>query len=96
MNSKITELTVATKRMLCELVEKSDEDYKKIESAQRCFDDAVKALRTLELSDLCASSGEEQQKLIVSQQQVRECYAKLKRVLLEIYKDIFNSIKEKM
>jgi len=70
------------------------EEYKSIDDAKKALNDAMSQLKNLNWDHLCAISENNRQELTTHQQNVILCYAKLKRALLEVYKEIFNAMKE--
>jgi hypothetical protein len=71
-----------------------NDEWKKVDSTDAELKDAIKKLKELKLDDLCAIEDNKRQELTTHQQKVIECYAKLKRVLLEVYRDLFQVIKK--
>jgi len=70
------------------------DDYTRLDTAEKELEAAISKIRNLGWADLCALDDEGRQKITVLQQEAHECYAKLKRVLLETHKAMFESIKK--
>ena len=70
------------------------EEYKSVDGAKTALKEAMHQLQNLKWDHLCAITDEERQELTTHQQNVISCYAKLKRAMLEVYKEIFNAMKE--
>jgi len=70
-----------------------DEEYKNLEAAENELSKAISGIKELDLDQLCAIEEDKRQELTTRQQAVIESYAKLKRILLETYRDIFNALK---
>ena len=92
MNTGIIHFAQQTSNMLYNIG--CREDGKKIDDAKDAFNNAIKALKELQWDSLCAIRGEKRYELIIHQRNVIKCYTKLKRSLLEVYRDIFLSIKD--
>jgi hypothetical protein len=91
MNSRIDELSRRTEALLQGI--DCYPEAKKLADANAELREAIQALKTLNWDSLFALDEAERQELTACQQKVRECYAKLKRVLLETYKELFTAIK---
>jgi hypothetical protein len=70
-----------------------DADSKTVADANADLKKAIQELKALKWDSLFALDEAERQELTACQQRVRECYAKLKRVLLETYKELFTAVK---
>ena|GEM_PF-3989029 len=70
-----------------------DDDARKVRDARDALDEAIKAVKDLDWDSLFSLTEAGQQNLTTHQQAVLECYAKLKRVLLQTYKEMFDAIK---
>jgi hypothetical protein len=71
-----------------------EEEAKRINDAKEALENAVRELKGLRWDHLCAIEDDKRHELTTHQQSVIECYAKLKRALLEVYKELFHAIKE--
>ena len=91
MNSRIEELGDYTYALLRNL--SLEADAKKITDANQDLKDAIRSVKGLNWDSLFALGEAERHELTASQQKVHECYAKLKRILLETYKELFTAVK---
>jgi len=94
MNSNIINVAVNTAIFLRKF--DCNEDAQKIENTQRELNHAILELKELKWDHLFAVEDEKRHELTIKQQAVIECYAKLKRALLEVFKETFQVIKEKL
>jgi len=92
MNSRILEIARYTGNLLRNL--HCDDDGKKLLEAEENLQGAIRRLKDLKLDQLCAIEEDKRQELTTHQQTVIEFYAKLKRTILEIYRDLFKFLKE--
>ena len=90
MNTGIIHFAKQTSSMLYNL--SCREEGKKIDTAYNNLDVAIRDLKGLKWDDLCAI--EDDKELITHQHNIIECYAKLKQILLEAYRDLFQEIKK--
>jgi hypothetical protein len=84
-------------RYTCDLLHNigcCNEEWQKVNTAKEELKKAVDEVKSLEWDQLFAIEDDERQELTTRQQKVIECYANLKRTLLEIYGDLFKVIKE--
>jgi regulator of replication initiation timing len=93
MNSRIERLAEQTSKLLYNL-NLGVEEYQKINTANEDLRKAINELKDLQWDQLFAIEEDKRQELTMRQQKVIECYATLKRTLLEIYRDLFKAIKE--
>jgi hypothetical protein len=95
MNSKILDFADYTLNLVYYIGgQVYSEDYKKVEAAKAELEAAIANLKNLDWNYLFAIEDEKRKELTVCQQKFAECYAKLKRVLLETYKEIFDAVKK--
>jgi hypothetical protein len=95
MNRRILDIARSTINMFSELDRgELKEDILKISDARDSLRNSIEEIKSLDWDNLLATDDETRQKLIVCQQKAVESYAKLKRVLLETYRDTFNAIKK--
>jgi hypothetical protein len=92
MNSRISDLARYTVKLLRD-IENTIDEIKKVDGANDALTKAIDKLKGLKLDDLCAIEEEKRHELTTRQQEIIECYAILKRVLLEVYRDLFQAIK---
>ena len=95
MNSKILDLAGYTLNLVYYIGgQVYSEDYKKVEAARAGLEAAIANLKNLSWEHLFAVEDEKRKELTVCQRKFAERYAKLKRVLLETYKEIFDAVKK--
>ena len=93
MNSRILDIAKVTETMFLNL-SNCREEADKIYAAKTALDESIKELKGLKWDYLFGIEDDKRHELTASQQKVIECYAKLKRALLEVYKELFHAIKE--
>jgi hypothetical protein len=92
MTSRISDIARYTSVLLSDL--NCDSDGKKVKEVNKNLETSIQILKGLKWDDLCAIKDDKRHELTMRQQNVIECYANLKRVLLETYRDIFQQLKE--
>jgi len=92
MNSKIYEVADAIAYLLGNL--NCNDDKKKVADAKEALKNAMGELQGLRWDHLLAINDDKRHELTTRQQKAIECYAKLKRVLLEVIKELFGAVKE--
>jgi len=94
MNKRILDLARYTSSMLRNIDSEScKDDIKKVNDANDDLEKAVDKIKGLNWDALFAIDDDKRQELTIHQQKIIDCYAKLKRVLLEVYHDLFHVIK---
>jgi hypothetical protein len=92
MKSRIHDIARYTINLLNNL--DCNEEVKKLKDADEDLQKATSELKNLNWEHLFAIEDEKRQELTTHQQKCIECYAKLKRILLEVYRDMFNGLKK--
>ena len=92
MHSNIVNVAHNTERLMQSL--DCDEDKKKISDARTALEAEVILFKGMKWEHLFAIKEDKRHELTTEQQKIVELYAKLKRALLEVYRDLFNALKE--
>ena len=91
MNSKITDLARYTLKLLEDL--DCQAEYRKVATANEDLSKAMQVVKYSEWNVRFSVTGDDHDALVTQNQKVHECYAVLKRILLETYRDIFQQLK---
>jgi NAD(P)H-nitrite reductase large subunit len=93
MNSRIERLAKHTEALI-NSIGSCEPEIKELVKASDDLKFAICEVKDMGWDQLFAIEEDKRQELTMRQQKVIECYAALKRTLLEIYRDLFKAIKE--